>query len=65
MRAVFSGSQRDVSIYRYQGRLYFFVLSVGDRGSPEEEGEYFIRLPEEMQSYWQTVIGQVEAGLGQ
>ena len=60
VRAVFGDNQRDVSIYRHGDKLYFYVLSMGDRGDPEVEGEYFVELPEEMQSYWQTIIDAVE-----
>ena len=63
IRAVFGDDQRDVSIYRYRSKLYFFVLSIGDRGDPKEEGEYFIELSEEMQAYWQTIIKKVEASI--
>ena len=61
VKAVFDGGQRDVSIYRYGGKLYFYVLSMGKRSKPGEEGEYFVELPEEMEAYWQQVIDEVES----
>ncbi len=61
--AVFGNDQRDVSIYRHGGKLYFYVLSMGDRREPEMEGEYFFELPEEMSDYWQTIIDDVEASI--
>lgn len=62
VRAVFDGGQRNVSLYRYDGKLYFYVLSMGERSEPGEEGEYFVRLPEEMEEYWQGIIEAVEGG---
>ena len=61
VRAVFGDDQRNVSIYRYEDKLYFYVLSMGGRTKPEKEGQYFIELPEEMSEYWQTIIQEVEA----
>lgn len=63
VRAVFGGDQRDVSIYRYRGKLYFYVLSMGDSRDPEKEGEYFIELSEEMSDYWQPIIEAIGASL--
>lgn len=63
VRAVFDEGQRNVSLYRYGGKLYFYVLSMGDRRSPELEGEYFIELPEKMRGYWQSIIEGVEVGI--
>lgn len=65
VRAVFGDDQRDVSIYRYGDKLYFYVLSMGDSREPEKEGEYFVELPEEMSDYWQTVIDAVERDIQQ
>ena len=62
VRAVFGDDQRDVSIYRYGGKLYFYVLSMGGRTKPEEEGQYFVELSEEMSRYWGAIIEEVEAG---
>lgn len=61
VRAVFGDDQRNVSIYRYDGKLYFHVLTMGDRSEPEEIGYYFIELPEEMRGYWKSIIESVEA----
>ena len=61
VRAVFDGGQRNVSLYRYDGKLYFYVLSMGERSEPEEEGEYFVELPAEMSEYWAEIIEAVEA----
>lgn len=60
VRAVFGDDQRNVSIYRYRNKLYFFVLSMGDRAEPEKEGEYFVELSDEMYNYWQNIIEEVE-----
>lgn len=63
VKAVFGDDQRNVSIYRYGGKLYFFVLSMGERSKPEEKGEYYMELSKEMSDYWKTIIDAVEAGL--
>ena len=63
VRAVFGDDQRNVSIYRYDGKLYFFVLSMGERSGPGKKGEYYMELSEEMSDYWKTIIDAVEAGL--
>lgn len=60
VRAVFDGGQRNVSLYRYDGKLYFYVLSMGERSEPEEEGEYFVELPAEMSEYWAEIVEAVE-----
>ena len=61
VRAVFGDDYRDVSIYRYNGKLYFYVLSMGGRTMPEKKGQYFVELSEEMSSYWGNIIEEVEA----
>ncbi len=65
VRAVFGDDQRNVSIYRYGGKLYFYVLSMGELREPEKAGEYFVELPDDMGGYWQTVIDKVEASISQ
>ena len=59
IRAVFGNDQRNVSVYRYDGRLYFHVLSMGGNKNPELEGVYFMELSEEMSNYWSTIIEAV------
>ena len=59
IRAVFGNEQRNVSIYRYDGRLYFHVLSMGGNKKPELEGVYFMELSEETSSYWSAIIDAV------
>lgn len=63
VRAVFGDEQRNVSIYRHKGKLYFKVLVMGGRTEPEKEGVYFMELSEEMSEYWRTIIEAVEADL--
>lgn len=60
VRAVFAEGQRNVSIYRHEGKLYYFVLSMGGQSEPEKKGVYFMELSEEMQGYWQGIIEAVE-----
>ena len=48
-----------MSIYRYDGRLYYHVLSMGGNKKPELEGVYFMELSEETSSYWSAIIDAV------
>ncbi len=60
VRASFDDEYRSVSIYRYGGKLYVRVLTMGGRTEPEKEGVYFMELSEEMSAYWQGIIEAVE-----
>lgn len=60
VRAVFAGGQRNVSIYRYEDKMYFFVLYLGGQSDPSEEGDYYMELSEEMSTYWKGIIEAVE-----
>lgn len=62
VKAVFAAGSRSVSIYRYDGKLYFFFLDIGS-GDSKNEGAYYMELSEEMRSYWQTIIDAVEADI--
>lgn len=59
IRAVYDGGQRDVSVYWYGGKLYFYVLNMGGNKRPDLEGAYFMELSEGMSSYWGAVIDAV------
>lgn len=59
IKAMYDGNGRSVSVFRYDGKLYFFVLCMGSRSEPEEEGYYYIRLSDEMTEYWSPILEQV------
>ena len=59
VRVVFDDEQRNVSIYRYNDRLYFFVLYMGTGSKSNEEGYYYMELSKEMSDYWQGIINSV------
>ena len=56
VRATFEGQTRQVSVYRYDGKLYFFVLCMGSRSKPEEVGYYYMELSGDLEEYWSSVF---------
>lgn len=58
-RAYFKNINRHVSLYRYNSKLYFFVLSMGGRSKPEEIGFYYKEVPDKMASYWNPIYDKV------
>ena len=59
IKAVYGEDSRSVDVYWYDSKLYFFVLSMGERSKPEEIGEYYIELSDEMTEYWKPIIDRV------
>ena len=59
IKAVFDGTYRGVSVFKYDSKLYFYVLSMGGNSEPDEEGDYFIELSEESDEYWRPIVEQV------
>ena len=59
IKAIFDDTYRGVSVYKYDSKLYFYVLSMGENSEPDEVGEYFIELSEESDDYWRPIIEQV------
>lgn len=61
--AKYEEGKSTVMVYRYNSKLYFFVLNIGGRGKPEEQGSYYKELSKEMDEYWRPVLDKVlEAG---
>jgi len=56
IKAVYGDGSRWVSIYRYDSKLYFFVLCMGGKSEPEEIGYYYMELSAEADSYWRPII---------
>ena len=59
IRAVFGDDCRSVSVFPYDSKLFFFVLDMGERSKPEEEGSYYIELSETADRYWRPIIEKV------
>lgn len=59
IKALFEDTDRSVSIYTHNEKLYFFVLSMGGNSKPEEEGSYYMELSEEMDAYWRPIIEEI------
>ena len=59
IKALFDRQSRNVSVYEYNSKLYFFVLSMGDNSKPEEQGSYFMKLSKDMTEYWRPVLEEV------
>ena len=62
IKMLFEGDSRSVSVYRYGSKLYFFVLSMGGRRRPDDEGYYYMELSEDLAEYWQPILEKVCAG---
>ncbi|MBR1905331.1 MAG: hypothetical protein IJ819_02555 [Clostridiales bacterium] len=63
IKAVYEGPEnttsRNVSVFEYESRLYFFVLCMGSRSKDDEIGYYYMELPEDMQDYWRPILEKV------
>ncbi len=59
IKAIYGEDSRSVDVFRYDSKLYFFVLSMGGRSKPEEIGEYYMELSDEMAKYWRPIIDKV------
>ena len=61
IRAVFDDGLRSVSLYEYDSDLYLFAVSIGNAGKKEDRGYYYMKLPDEMQDYWQPVYEEIRS----
>lgn len=59
IKVMYDRQSRNVSVYEYNSKLYFFVLSMGGKSKPEEQGSYFMKLSKEMSEYWKPLLKQV------
>lgn len=59
IKALFGRQSRNVSVYEYDSRLYFFVLGIGGKSKPEEQGDYYMELSPEMTEYWKPILKDV------
>ena len=59
IKVLYDRQSRNVSVYEYKSKLYFFVLSMGGNSKPEEQGSYFMKLSKEMSEYWKPILKKV------
>lgn len=59
IRVKYDRQSKSVSVYEYNSKLYFFVLSMGGKSKPEEQGSYFMKLSKDMTEYWKPVLKDV------
>lgn len=60
-RVYFNEQNRHVSLFRYDSKLYFFIMSMGGRSKPDEKGYYYQEVPEKMADYWNPIYDKVMA----
>ena len=59
IKVLYDRQSRNVSVYEYNSKLYFFVLSMGGNSKPEEQGSYFMKLSKDMTEYWRPILEEV------
>lgn len=59
IKVIYDGTSRNVSLFEYNSKLYFFVLCMGGASKPDEEGYYYMELSDKMSSYWSPLLTQV------
>ena len=52
---------RNVSVFRYESKMYFFILCMGGGRNPEHKGYYYKEVPADMVSYWEPIYEKVLA----
>lgn len=59
IRAAYEDTYKEVTVYEYNGDLYFYVLTMGGRTEPDKEGKYFMRVSDNLQEYWKQLTNQI------
>lgn len=59
IRAAYENTYREVTVYEYNGDLYFYVLTMGGRTEKDKEGKYFVRVSDDLQDYWKQLTNQI------
>lgn len=59
IRAAYTDTYEEVTVYEYNDDLYFFVLNMGGRTEPEKEGSYYMKLSDNMQKYWKQLTTKI------
>lgn len=55
----FDGLNRSVSIFRYESKMYFFILCMGGGTRPDDIGYYYDEVPKELAEYWDPICDEV------
>lgn len=59
IRAAYPDTYKEVTVYEYNGDLYFYVLTMGGRTEKDKEGKYFMRVSDNLQEYWKQLTNQI------
>lgn len=59
IRMIFDDGLRSVSVYELDSQLYFFVVCMGGRSDPDEEGYYYMEMSDDLADYWEPVIDEI------
>lgn len=62
IRAAYKDTYKEVSVFEYNGDLYFFVLNMGGRTEKDKEGWYFMKVSDNLQEYWKQLTEQIYSG---
>ena len=57
----FNGLNRHVSVFRYNSKMYFFILCNGGGAKPDEIGYYYDEVPKDLAEYWEPIFDEVLA----
>lgn len=52
---------RHVSLFRYDSKMYFFIVCMGGASKPDEIGYYYKEVPAKMAEYWAPIYEKVLA----
>ncbi len=59
IRAAYTDTYKEVTVYKYNDDLYFYVLSMGGRTEKDKEGYYFMKISDDLQQYWKQLTSQI------
>ena len=55
------GISRSVSVFRYDSKMYFFILCMGGGTRSDDIGYYYDEVPKEIAEYWEPIFDEVLA----
>lgn len=59
IRADYTDTYEEVTVFEYNDDLYFYVLTMGRRTEKDKEGKYFMRVSDNLQEYWKQLTNQI------
>ena len=59
IRAAYTDTYKEVTVFEYNDDLYFYVLTMGGRTEKDKEGKYFMRVSDNLQEYWKQLTNQI------